>query len=151
MTNKEWVALKKKHHICLDCGKQDAYTFSGHVYCYECNEKRNEAARKRRAFEAGKADNERKKALRAARKAAHQCIICGQDLRNGYPYKMCHGCLAKNRVRALKSWQNTHDRIIDGTCKECGAQVVPGKKLCPVHYADRLKRLEKAWNARRVK
>lgn len=53
MTLQEYRKKQKKHHICRDCGNQDAFTLSGHTYCADCAEKQAAAKREQRAEDGG--------------------------------------------------------------------------------------------------
>lgn len=50
----DYRKLLKKHHICRDCKKQDAYTLAGRTYCAECAQKQAEAKRNEYARDGGK-------------------------------------------------------------------------------------------------
>ena len=38
ITLKAFREIRKRAHVCRDCGKQDAYTLAGRTFCYDCTE-----------------------------------------------------------------------------------------------------------------
>lgn len=38
MNDREYIQKLKKHHMCVKCKKQDAYTLGGRSLCFECAE-----------------------------------------------------------------------------------------------------------------
>ena len=149
MTESEFRALRKKHHICRDCGTQDAYTLAGRTYCAECAEKGR--ARK----EQDRKDPEKRERMLsqhrdmvARRKSAGLCSCCGK--RPAAQGKaLCALCSARNRDRIYKrrheKGQRTWDERTNGTgCFLCGAPCVEGKKLCEKHMIQRIENLRKS-------
>ena len=149
MTEAEYRALKKKHHICPHCGKQDAYTLAGRTLCAECAERervRKETSRK--APEARKKENEYAKAERARRRAANLCLYCGKRPA-AQGHTMCGVCLAKQRRyknrRDREKGRRMWDERTNGTgCFMCGEPCVEGKKLCEKHMIQRIENLRKS-------
>ena len=139
MTESEWRRLKVQHHLCLDCGKQDAFTLGGHTYCFECNDKRNAKARERRA-----ADTETSRAysreVHARLKDDGRCTMCCKLL--GYMdagHSLCFRCRAqqRNRYHSRKVL-----RRVGNICWQCcQAEPIPGKKLCAECYGKNLEKL----------
>lgn len=119
---KEHRRWMKEHHMCTECGKQDAYTLNGRTYCYECNEKHNERTQKQyhsekvtqRVLECAKQRRE---------KRAEQgiCVNCGKR-KAEHGKKQCSICLAKGRENKHQN-NNTiprHERFAYGLCYKCG-------------------------------
>lgn len=48
--NKSLRALRKRLHLCRDCGKQDAYTMNGRSRCADCVERDTERRREKRGY-----------------------------------------------------------------------------------------------------
>lgn len=48
--NKSLRVLRKRLHLCRDCGKQDAYTMNGRPRCAECVERDTERNRIKRGY-----------------------------------------------------------------------------------------------------
>jgi NMD protein affecting ribosome stability and mRNA decay len=104
MGRKEYYMSRQR---CIRCGKQDAYTMSGHQHCYECTEKNQEACKKTYY----KHHEDRKKVMRERYerlKAEGMCVECGQ--KKARPGKvMCERCAYKNNQNA-KRWQLKKER-----------------------------------------
>lgn len=136
----------KRNHFCLDCRKQDAYTFAGHSYCYECNEKRNAKAREYRA-----ANREQTNARRMERygqkKSDFRCVFCGRPLDLLDRTVTCHRCNARRSNRFAMTYERQR---LPGMCHQCcKAPPLPGKKLCQSCYDKNLPTLQKMWDARK--
>ena len=148
LTVKTFRQMRKKAHICRDCGKEDAYTMVGKTYCAECTEKN------RKAKEIARLDPERKakmleqhKAMQEHRKTNGLCPICGRPVSDGHVW--CSKCRAKNRnylyKRRHEKGQRTWDERTSGeNCFLCGKPVVEGKKLCREHMVQRIENLRKS-------
>lgn len=144
----EWNRRLKEAHMCRDCRKQDAYTFSGHVYCYECNQKRNEKAKRYRE-QNRESINRKRKQRYDARKAEYRCVFCGREfgfLDNG---SLCAWCKAK------KTRHHERDKVsrrIGGVCFQCCENPpMDGKKLCAACYEKNMGKLKKMWDGRKRK
>ena len=48
MTESEYRAKLKAHHICRDCKQTDAYTLAGRTYCADCAQKMANRKREKR-------------------------------------------------------------------------------------------------------
>ncbi len=91
---------RKMQHRCRECGKRDAYTESGRLYCADCRERANELHRVvTDEQKARKAAGE--KALREKRKSEGICPKCGKRAISA-GYLCCDVCRAKNRNRMRK-------------------------------------------------
>lgn len=131
MDSREYRKMQKR---CRECGKRDAYTENGRLYCAECRERANELQRGMSAEQkAHKAAGE--KALREERKAAGICPKCGKrEISSGY--LTCDICRAKNRmrmrrVRAESGTVDTTTAAAMGLCIHCRKNAAAeGKKLC---------------------
>lgn len=132
MTESEYRALRKKAHICKDCGKEDAYTFAGRTLCFECSEKERLRAQAKRTTEDGiKKNRENSKKIRAKRKEQGLCERCGK--RKHEPgMTCCRICLDKMKIakRERDRAKGVEPRI-SGYCVLCGkVPVVEGYKHC---------------------
>ena len=148
ITLKAFREMRKRAHVCRDCGKQDAYTLAGRTFCYDCAEKNRKSKEKVRL------DPERKtrmleqhRAMRERRKAKGLCPMCGNPVADWHV--LCPKCRAKNRNYLYKSrherGQLTWDERTSGeTCFLCGKPVVKGKKLCRDHMTQKIKNLRKS-------
>lgn len=143
MTRDEYKYMyNKKHHLCQQCGKQDAYTVGGRTLCYECSIKAKEwkrANKEKRAKKVAMESKERYERL----KAQNICTSCGKR-----PAKQgrvrCEYCLNKNKKAHQK------ERIKEGKipvtmlkdlniCAWCKKfPCVDGKRLCSKCYAKSL-------------
>ena len=79
MTESEYRAKLKAHHICRDCKKTDAYTLAGRTYCADCakkmaNRKREKRTDAREEYNANRAEY-RKKLIEEKRSS-----LCGKKL-----------------------------------------------------------------------
>ena len=90
MTSRQYRRMQKR---CRECGKRDAYTEAGRLYCAECRIRANELQR-------GMSEEQKvhkyagEKALREARKAAGICPKCGKrEITAGY--LTCDICRSK--------------------------------------------------------
>ena len=48
--NAELRALRKRLHMCRECGRQDAYTLAGRTYCADCVERDTARRREKRGY-----------------------------------------------------------------------------------------------------
>lgn len=93
---------RKRLHLCVWCGKQDARTLTGKIYCFECNEKRREYFKKHYSIP-DVAERTRKYRIERKRKLLEQglCTNCGK--RKIVPGKtVCPVCMAKNKSRSAR-------------------------------------------------
>ena len=138
--------LMAKCHLCMDCGKQDAWTLKGHTYCFECNEKRNAQSRAWYAKHKEElAAKKREKYLE--RKGEKRCPRCGREL-VFLTNVLCANCAAKesNHRKARYNY-----RRVGGMCVQCcNAEPIPGKKLCQECYDKNMVKLRKAWEKRGI-
>ena len=150
MTEAEWRKRLKAAHMCLDCGKQDAYTLNGYTCCYECNAKRNQIAKEYRANGGGAKAVEGKRRRKQQRREEHKCITCGKPLSRLEPYATCKAC--RKRDRARRRAQFVPKRLVGVVCYQCCQEPpMPGKKLCEKCYNANLLKLGKAWAVNREK
>lgn len=108
----------KDHHVCIECGKQDAYTLNGRARCYECNEKHNKSNVKNMT-------EKRKlhiKQYREKKRAEGFCVRCGK--RKAVSDKVhCSVCLARNKIRLKKQHSSEiprGERHSYNLCYRCG-------------------------------
>lgn len=143
----EYRRLLKKHHLCRECKKQDAYTLAGRTYCCECAER----GRKAKA-EARKDDEKREKMLESKRQqlaryiAERKCVRCGKGLKEK-ERRLCSICAAIQRQDMRKSRIKRGlptCRGVNGICWQCNKKpVLEGKKVCAECYAVKLANLAK--------
>lgn len=138
MTEKEWRALKKKHHICRECGKQDAYTFGGRSCCAECAAK-NAARKRAKRLEQG--DDGSHKRWQEKKAAEGLCIYCGKR-KAGEGRRICKLCGKKQyerrREKAVRGGMNW-PRGANGYCWLCNKRkAIEGKRLCQTCYDRRV-------------
>lgn len=144
----QWL---KEHGICIQCGQRDA--FPGYVKCPKCIEKAGISSRrcwgdKEKRIKYIRRSNERAKQLRKERKDKNLCIRCGKALPEKHEYFTCVSC-RKRRNEKLKAGRRDcgeafRERIDAGVCMYCGAEVVPGHKLCEKHLIIARGNIEKA-------
>ena len=161
MTEQEYRASLKRHHICRNCKQTDAYTLAGRTYCAECAEKDAEKKRKLRANE-----EYRQKAIQRTREwrnrnvAENRCARCGKHLPTGWKNKCCCECLTYSRKKAKERRQKagalTWDmRRCDGICFICGEPTIGTRKMCEECYQKRIdgmiQNLEKAHEKQEIK
>lgn len=161
MTEQEYRASLKRHHICRNCKQTDAYTLAGRTYCAECAEKDAEKKRNLRAKE-----EYRQKAIQRTREwrnsnaAENRCSRCGKPLPTGWKNKCCCECLTYSRKKAKerrqKSGALTWDmRRCDGICFICGEPTIGARKMCEDCYQKRIggmiRNLEKAHEKQEIK
>ncbi len=138
----------KENHLCVQCHKQDAYTLSGQVRCYECSQKNKERCKKNHC------KNREKEKIQKKRKydeseAQGLCVTCNKRKAiDGF--KQCPICRGKGRKR-YRAWADKNgivpreDFDYSNLCYTChkGTQL-EGKKLCASCYEKVCKALEKA-------
>lgn len=148
LTERDWRKLLKKNHFCLDCRKQDAYTFGGHTYCYECCEKRRTKAKEYRVERREELAQARREKY-ADRKSERVCIDCSRPLSFLEIGVRCSRCAAVNNNRVKRVYPK---RRVAGMCFQCSKNPpLDGKKLCVTCYEKNNAKLAKALEARRRK
>lgn len=152
MDSSEWYWWLKKHHVCTQCKKTDAYTLNGRSRCYECTKANTERHKKSYA--------KNREAMQKKAKEKYQqnkengiCVEC-EKRPAAYGTRLCAKCRADeiNRQRKRREKQGIIPRyLFDGIerCQTCGKtltdeNIVKGKKLCKGCYAKHIKSLEKA-------
>lgn len=146
--NKAIREMRKKEHLCIQCGQQDAYTLNGRSRCAICAEagrvydKRRDPA-KRKASQ---------KAKVARWIAAGKCAKCGRDKEPGY--SLCKRCIARttaqHRTKKIEQGMNW-PRGSNGMCWTCNHKpALPGKKICADCYANCMEALKRANEANQV-
>ena len=143
MPDKETYHWLKDHHICTDCGKEDAEPHK--TKCAECLEKSR--ACKKKAYAALDEDARRMKCQRSAEryerlKAQRICPKCGRKSSKGFV--LCLECKLKGRRRdkERRVERRVKTDFSEGTCSKCNEPVVPGKKVCAKHYDAMVRRIE---------
>lgn len=156
MSNKEENRARreflKEHHICVRCGKRDA--FYNKTKCPECIEKEQKENREyyiRNKATILKKDKKRKNETYAKRKAAGLCVRCGKKA--AIKGVFCLECYVKERKRGIEKVEKRkrenggYIREIwkeKGLCIQCGEPTLPGKRLCQKHYEVAAKNAEHA-------
>ena len=135
--------LRKKHHYCVTCGAQDAYTLIGRIQCFECSKKTNESHRN--SYSKNNS-NEKKKKLRTERKSQGLCIECGEKAADGRI--RCHKHLMSARIsqerhRERKGIIPKSLKIQLGYCANCLDFATHGK-LCEKCYEKAMRGIDKA-------
>lgn len=139
MTEAEWRALQRKHHICPSCGKQDAYTLAGRTMCAECAERERLRAEKRRET-AGDILRHRQAEIRRKRAEEGKCTRCGRNT-DGV-HKLCLECRLQTarmkRERMHRKGSMTWEQRVSGfVCFYCGGEPMEGRKICEECYKKR--------------
>ena len=135
--------IRKKEGLCIQCGKEDAYTMAGRSRCADCAEKMREAD-KRRYKKDGKKRNDQAYQQRIERGL---CVRCGK-----HPVppgrRICDLCVKQTQ-------RNTRKRFIEqggnwprgenGICWTCNKEpVIPGQRVCAACYEKVLAAQKKA-------
>lgn len=128
-----WRRMQKEHHICRQCGQQDAYTLGGRTYCAECCAVNNERKRKWRAEHPG-ANAETVRKNRGKRKADGVCVKCGRP-KSDSNHVLCSECMAKQHRYRVAARTCNWPRGANGICWQCNKKPVKeGFNLCPDCY-----------------
>ena len=135
MNDREYIQKLKKHHMCVKCKKQDAYTLAGRSYCCEC------AEYKRKWQETNYKQNH-EKILSRKREKRLECInnnICSRCLQRKTDgvYKVCNVCRRKWNAKRRAKTTYTSGVVCYHCHKPLDGQIkVNGKpsKLCSSCY-----------------
>lgn len=120
-------ASRKKNHMCVNCGKEDAFTMAGRSMCSSCEERKNTQHKNRIDKEAAA---RRGRELREARRESGLCTKCGTPLPGeNYKYVRCEKCRAwkrrENRKRRASAGNvGRFMRHEFGLCYICGEPTV---------------------------
>lgn len=139
MTENEWRARQKKHHICRECGEQDAYTLAGRTRCARCAQRDRERAMK---YREGRREELRQRQAEIRRRRLEQglCTRCGRPVHDGH--RTCLSCRLetarrkreRKRAAGSLSWA---DRTSGRVCFFCGGEPMEGKNMCEACYKKR--------------
>ena len=133
--------MRRKEHICVTCGKQDAYTLAGRHICYECCQRQRVYMRKHRSKEGVmEAQSLKQREQYAQLIAAGICTACKR--RKAEPgHTRCIWCKYKHNLANRKLRP-----LIDSTlCTHCHKEEpLPGHKLCKRCYETTLAAQAKA-------
>lgn len=128
--------LLKKHHYCTACRKQDAYTLSGKILCFECAEKLNKQHRedyhRRKEYHLS-----HKKQLREYRKSNGLCIDCGKKAVEGRVRCKKHLAIERFRAEKHRAKKGVIPRAMSvelGYCEMCCKEFATKGKLCDECY-----------------
>lgn len=147
ISKKEYYAMRKKAHVCVHCGQEDAFTMIGRSLCAECAKKwakwNTEGRKKQGAKERAR---EVKQRLYDRRKEQGLCPYCGRKASIGYV--QCERCRAKGRRRTKKFNEikyGARQRGEYGMCWTCNKKESVGdKRLCKDCIERAMKALDKA-------
>lgn len=133
MTQSEFRQKRKHAGVCVQCGREDAYTMTGRSLCADCAEyfsrKQSEYRKDPDKWAKMQAC---KKDIRETRKANGLCPMCGKSANSGYV--LCDSCRAKRR-NYMNRYNNHPPRGEYGICWRCNKrESIPGKRLCPECY-----------------
>lgn len=135
---KAWKELRRKNHLCTECGEKDAFTLNGRALCAVCA---NKAAVRRRKSYAKNPEPAKERARRytAERAAAGLCTICGKK-KADEGFKTCIDCRVRGRLKAARKRArnrakagviNNWPRGANGYCWCCNKEkVMDGKRVC---------------------
>lgn len=140
----------KEHHICVECGKADAY--KNHVYCLECLARKQERRAHTKEKQPITTEERYLKNIHKMRRY-DLCVafgVCPQcNKHNAMPgHVLCLECNLKKRKRdeerQRKKGIYPHDSYFD-MCVQCGKNTpLDGKKLCSKCYEQALRNLNNA-------
>ena len=142
--------LLKKHHYCTACRKQDAYTLSGKILCFECAEKLNKQHRedyhRRKEYHLEKRTKTRK-----YRKENGLCRECGQKAVEGRTLCEKHLAIARNRNKKSYDKKREEKGLISRMvateldyCWKCLKAPATKGKLCDECYEKAMRGLSSA-------
>lgn len=148
MTDAEFRKLRKRAGVCVQCGRDDAYTMGKRSLCERC------AEMYRGYFSKYMLDNEKREKRSSmmrdtwdGRKLDGLCPRCGTRP-SGNGYVLCSICRAKQR-NYMRRYRNNPPRGEYGVCWTCNKnEVLQGKKLCQECYEKAVKNCEAATKAR---
>lgn len=104
--------MYRKHHLCTECGKEDAYTMIGHTRCFDCTHRR----RKQKPLEYIKP---KKPVEMDMRKEPGYCHLCGKPVKEGLtkwggrPFKVCekhYGHIIQMGERGRAAYQQKYGK-----------------------------------------
>lgn len=107
---RERRAFFRQHHLCTECGKEDAYTMAGHTRCFE-------HTHYRRSTPMEYIKPEREPRSLPLRRQDGYCHMCGKPPMDGLtkwggdPIKLCERCyrnLVKAGERGRASFAKSH-------------------------------------------
>lgn len=134
ISKKDFYHMRKAAHVCVRCGREDAYTMAGRSQCYECQEQTMKSQRlhypKHR-----EAKNEASKRRYHDRIAAGLCGQCGRRPLAEGSACYCEQCRAKNKNRCQSNRQArgvlSRDEYFElGLCFKCGKEPHLGGRNC---------------------
>ena len=108
---REKRAWRKQHHVCTECGAQDALTMAGHSKCTDCFEKRRKYYGYKGCYDFAKPKKKIEylctKEERRERPDKGLCWLCGKPVRidpiTGKPNKVCESCYNKSLINLRKA------------------------------------------------
>lgn len=144
ISERGFYSMRKKAHVCVKCGKEDAYTMNGRANCAECADKIRNWFRE---YRKDQSERERRVTYRREQRKRMEeegkCIRCGK--KNTGTYKTCPRCLAKKRNYNRKKNQEKAATKGVTLCWQCNKEkMLPGYKLCSKCYDMKMKALEVA-------
>lgn len=139
---REW---RKAHGFCIRCGHEKAEP--GKIHCLVCKMDVRERAReyyRNLPDDIKKERAERKKQIKAQKKAAGICIICSKPAYKNHVH--CYEHYIRHNNKAKRYERKRYPYHPSGVCRICGKYPESGHKLCSEHYrqyADRMIKLNK--------
>lgn len=143
---------RKQHHICVRCGKQDAY--KDYTCCLQCRMDLRESAREHIEKEISAAQraarNVRKRKIAAEKRANGICLQCSKPVFKDHAYCYEH-YLSQRRAHQKYDANLRKNYREQGLCPRCGKPLLEGHKLCEEHYIMYRDRMLKINEERRIK
>lgn len=137
----------KENHLCVQCHKQDAYTLSGRVHCFECTQKDKEY-RQKSYWKDPEKDKIRKQKKHDESEQQGVCVRCHKR-KPIDGLKMCPTCLAKNRKK-YRIWAEKNgitprgDLDYNDLCYMCHKEKkMKNRKMCKSCYEKICENLKK--------
>lgn len=140
----QWI---KENHICMRCLKQDAYTLSGRVLCFDCTQERHKYY-KNYYFKKSKELLENAKEKRAECSQQGICTCCMKRKADD-GFKLCSNCRAQKRKKHREDAERkgivTNETLpyLD-VCHRCRREpLMEGKNVCESCYEELVENIAK--------
>lgn len=123
---------RKERHLCVLCGKQDAYTLSGKIRCYDCSQKWNKRNREyTRNY--SQSHKDKIKEYRDTLKKNGICVVCEKNPAVKGKTR-CSVCATRQNFRQAQRNAERNPTLPDG-CLRCHHNPrKPGFKVCERCY-----------------
>lgn len=127
MTQSEFRKKRKSAGVCVQCGREDAFTMVGRSLCDRCAAMARESNSRWYIKNSEKILSDRTK-LKESRKANGLCPVCGKPANDGFV--MCGPC-RKKRSDYRKRHRIRVPRGECGVCYRCNKkEAISGKRMC---------------------